>query len=121
VIAGSFEQTSKVLSDFKGQLPVDASMKQISIKLGEGKDHRQHLYPLLCKKIERLNTFHQKIYKHTFCRPTFFFPDLLEPWDVRELYIWKTVDLLLQLCVDTFPRFVAIDSGMCMLDNLVIN
>ncbi|WP_139699679.1 C80 family cysteine peptidase, partial [bacterium endosymbiont of Bathymodiolus sp. 5 South] len=36
VIAGSFEQTSKVLSDFKGQLPVDASMKQISIKLGEG-------------------------------------------------------------------------------------
>jgi hypothetical protein len=37
VIAGSFEQTSKVLSDFKGHLPVDASMKQISIKLGEGK------------------------------------------------------------------------------------
>ncbi|VVH51606.1 hypothetical protein BPUTSESOX_399, partial [uncultured Gammaproteobacteria bacterium] len=36
VIAGSFEQTSEVLSDFKGQLPADASMKQISIKLGEG-------------------------------------------------------------------------------------
>jgi hypothetical protein len=48
VIAGSFEQTSKVLSDFKGQLPVDASMKQISIK-------------------------HHKIYKHTFCRPFLLF------------------------------------------------
>ena len=42
------------------------------------------------------------------CRPTAFFPDLLEPWDVRELYIRKTADLPLQLCVDTFPRFVAI-------------
>ena len=40
------------------------------------------------------------------CRPTAFFFDLLEPWDVRELYIWKTADLPLQLCVDTFPRFV---------------
>jgi isocitrate dehydrogenase kinase/phosphatase len=28
--------------------------------------------------------------------------------DVRELYIRKTADLPLQLCVDTFPRFVAI-------------
>jgi hypothetical protein len=37
-----------------------------------------------------------------------FFSDLLEPWDVRELYIRKTADLPLQLCVDTFPRFVAI-------------
>ena len=37
-----------------------------------------------------------------------FFFDLLEPWDVRELYIRKTADLPLQLCVDTFPRFVAI-------------
>ena len=33
---------------------------------------------------------------------------LLEPWDVRELYIRKTVDLPLQLLVSTFPRFVAI-------------
>jgi hypothetical protein len=33
---------------------------------------------------------------------------LLEPWDVRELYIRKTADLLLQLWVSTFPRFVAI-------------
>jgi hypothetical protein len=33
---------------------------------------------------------------------------LLEPWDVRELYIRKTADLPLQLLVDTFPRFVAI-------------
>ena len=37
-----------------------------------------------------------------------FFFDLLEPWDVRELYIRKTADLPLQLCVDTLPRFVAI-------------
>jgi hypothetical protein len=29
-------ETIIFLSDFKGQLPVDASMKQISIKLGEG-------------------------------------------------------------------------------------
>ena len=36
------------------------------------------------------------------------FSNLLEPWDVRELYIRKTADLSLQLCVDTFPRFVAI-------------
>jgi hypothetical protein len=33
---------------------------------------------------------------------------LLEPWDVRELYIRKTTDLPLQLLVGTFPRFVAI-------------
>ena len=33
------------------------------------------------------------------------FFDLLEPWDVRELYIRKTADLSLQLCIDTFPRF----------------
>ena len=33
---------------------------------------------------------------------------LLEPWDVRELYIRKTVDLPLRLLVGTFPRFVAI-------------
>ena len=33
---------------------------------------------------------------------------LLEPWDVRELYIRKTADLPLQLLVGTFPRFVAI-------------
>ena len=33
---------------------------------------------------------------------------LLEPWDVRELYIRKTADLPLQLLVSTFPRFVAI-------------
>ena len=32
----------------------------------------------------------------------FFLP---EPWDVRELYIRKTVDLPLQLFVGTFPRF----------------
>jgi hypothetical protein len=37
-----------------------------------------------------------------------FFIDLLEPWDVRELYLRKIADLPLQLCVDTFPRFVAI-------------
>ena len=33
---------------------------------------------------------------------------LLEPLDVRELCIRKTADLLLQLWVSTFPRFVAI-------------
>ena len=33
---------------------------------------------------------------------------LLEPWDVRELYIRKTADLPLRLLVGTFPRFVAI-------------
>jgi hypothetical protein len=33
---------------------------------------------------------------------------LLEPWDVRELCIRKTVDLPLRLLVGTFPRFVAI-------------
>ena len=42
------------------------------------------------------------------CRPTAFFLDMLESWDVRELYIRKTADLPLQLCLDTFPRFVAI-------------
>jgi hypothetical protein len=41
-----------VLSDFKGQLPVDASMKQISIKLGEGESdwyaqHDAHSYAAL--------------------------------------------------------------------------
>jgi hypothetical protein len=41
------------------------------------------------------------------CRLTAFM-DLLLPWDVRELYIRKTADLLLQLLVGTFPRFVAI-------------
>ena len=40
-------------------------------------------------------------------RPMAFFL-LLEPWDVRELYIRKTADLPLQLLVGTFPRFVAI-------------
>jgi hypothetical protein len=38
-----------------------------------------------------------------------FFLNLLEPWEVRELYIRKTADLPLKLCVDTFPRFVAIE------------
>ena len=33
---------------------------------------------------------------------------LLEPSDVRALYIRKTADLPLQLLVGTFPRFVAI-------------
>jgi hypothetical protein len=33
---------------------------------------------------------------------------LLELWNVRELYIRKTVDLPLRLWVGTFPRFVAI-------------
>jgi hypothetical protein len=33
---------------------------------------------------------------------------LLEPWDVRELYIRKTADLPLRLLVGTFPRFVSI-------------
>jgi hypothetical protein len=32
--------------------------------------------------------------------------DLLDPWDVRELYIRKTADLPLQLWVGTFPRFI---------------
>ena len=38
------------------------------------------------------------------CRPTAFL-DLLESWDVRELYIRKTADLPMQLCLATFPRF----------------
>jgi hypothetical protein len=42
------------------------------------------------------------------CRPTAFSLDLLEPWDVRELYIRKTADLPMQLCLGTFPHFVAI-------------
>ena len=42
------------------------------------------------------------------CRPTAFFSDLLEPLDVRELYIRKTADVPLQLWVGTFPRFLAI-------------
>ena len=37
-----------------------------------------------------------------------FSPDLLETWDVSELYIRKTAELPMQLCLDTFPRFVAI-------------
>jgi hypothetical protein len=40
-------------------------------------------------------------------RPTALYI-LLEPWDVRALYIRKTADLPLQLLVGTFPRFVAI-------------
>jgi hypothetical protein len=43
---------------------------------------------------------------------------LLEPWDVKELYIRKTVDLLLQLWVSTFPRFVAI--GFYILSETLI-
>ena len=42
------------------------------------------------------------------CRPTAFFFDLLEPWDVRALSIRKTADLPLQVWVGTFPRFMAI-------------
>ena len=41
------------------------------------------------------------------CRPTALFC-FARAVDVRELYIQKTADLLLQLSVDTFPRFVAI-------------
>ena len=41
------------------------------------------------------------------CRLTAFM-DLLLSWNVRELCIRKTADLLLQLLVGTFPRFVAI-------------
>ena len=33
---------------------------------------------------------------------------LLESWDIRELYIRKTADLPMQLCLGTFPRFVDI-------------
>jgi hypothetical protein len=33
---------------------------------------------------------------------------MLEPWDVKELYIRTTADLPLQLWIGTFPRFVAI-------------
>jgi hypothetical protein len=33
---------------------------------------------------------------------------LLLPFNVRGWYIWKTADLLLQLWVSTFPRFMAI-------------
>jgi hypothetical protein len=43
---------------------------------------------------------------------------LLEPSDVRELYIRKTADLLLQLWVSTFPRFVAI--GFYFLSEILI-
>ena len=43
---------------------------------------------------------------------------LLEPWDVRELYIRKTADLPLQLLVGTFPRFVAI--GFYFLSETII-
>jgi hypothetical protein len=42
--------------------------------------------------------------KISFHSPRF----LLEPWEVRELYIRKTADLPLQLLVGTFLRFVAI-------------
>ena len=37
-----------------------------------------------------------------------FLFDLLEPWDVRALSIWKTADLPLQLWAGTFSRFMAI-------------
>jgi hypothetical protein len=37
-----------------------------------------------------------------------FLFDLLEPWYVRALSIWKTADLPLQIWVSTFPRFVAV-------------
>jgi hypothetical protein len=37
-----------------------------------------------------------------------FLFDLLEPWEIRALSIRKTAHLPLQLCVGTFPRFVAI-------------
>jgi hypothetical protein len=43
---------------------------------------------------------------------------LLEPWDVRELYIRKTADLPLQLLVGTFPHFVAI--GFYFLSSTLI-
>ena len=42
------------------------------------------------------------------CLPMAFFFDLLEPWDARELYLRKTADLPMQLCLGTFPRFVVI-------------
>jgi len=42
------------------------------------------------------------------CRPMAFFFNLLQLWDVRELYIRKTADLPMQLCLGTFPSFVAI-------------
>ena len=41
------------------------------------------------------------------CRATALYI-LLEPWDVRALYVRKTADLPLQLLVGTFARFVAI-------------
>ena len=43
---------------------------------------------------------------------------LIELWDVRELYIRKTVDLPLQFFVGTFPRFVAI--GFYFLSEILI-
>ena len=52
------------------------------------------------------------------CRPTAFFPDLLEPWNVRELYIRKTANVPLQLWVGTFPRFLAI--GLYFLSETLI-
>ena len=52
------------------------------------------------------------------CRPTAFFPHLLEPWNVRELYIRKTANVPLQLWVGTFPRFLAI--GLYFLSETLI-
>ena len=48
---------------------------------------------------------HELVRDSSAVRRLFF---LLEPWDVRELYIRKTADLPLQLLAGTFPRFVAI-------------
>jgi hypothetical protein len=59
-------------------------------------------------QLVHLNHIMSIISPRFLCRPTAFFFDLLEQWYVRELYIRKTADLSMQLCLGTFPRFVAI-------------
>ena len=61
----------------------------------------------------------QLIYEIVVCQSEIPLPfDLLEPWDVRALFIRKTADLPLQLWVGTFPRFVAI--GLYFLSETLI-
>jgi hypothetical protein len=61
-----------------------------SVTHGLRKQHVLRLPPLILDKVRS----YMQIISHD------------TSWDVRELYIRKTADLPLQLCVDTFPCFV---------------
>ena len=61
----------------------------------------------LCWRYREENFFRKSNLNQSEIPLPFLF-DLLEPWDARALSIRKTADLLLQLRVGTFLRFVAI-------------